>query len=115
VKYFYNARNAISYIQDIEAFRDGVSDIQTVEDIAMKSLKQWSIYLQLLMSALRLPRPELGSLNRETRGHQGRSRRTIERSILPITRIVETTKIIEITNSSLWSRRRRGLSVTPLT
>jgi uncharacterized protein (DUF1810 family) len=39
VKYFYNARNAISYIQDIEAFRDGVSDIQTVEDIAMKSLK----------------------------------------------------------------------------
>jgi hypothetical protein len=42
VKYFYNARNAIPYIQDIEIindFRDGVSDIKTVEEIAMKKLK----------------------------------------------------------------------------
>jgi hypothetical protein len=40
VKYFCNARNAIPYIQDIEiinAYHDGVSDIKTVEDIAMKS------------------------------------------------------------------------------
>jgi fructose 1,6-bisphosphatase len=39
VKHFCNARNAIPYIQDIEiinAFRDGVSDIKTVEKIAMK-------------------------------------------------------------------------------
>jgi hypothetical protein len=36
VKHFYNARNAILYIQDIEiinAFRDGVSDIKTIEEI----------------------------------------------------------------------------------
>jgi hypothetical protein len=41
VKHFYNSRNAILYIQDIEiinAFRDGVNDIKTVEDIAMKKL-----------------------------------------------------------------------------
>jgi hypothetical protein len=39
VKHFYNARNAIPYIQDIEiinTFHDGVSDIKTVEEIAMK-------------------------------------------------------------------------------
>jgi hypothetical protein len=42
VKYFYNARNAIPYIQDIEiinTFRDGVSDIKIVEDIIMKKPK----------------------------------------------------------------------------
>jgi hypothetical protein len=42
VKYFCNARNAIPYIQDIKiinAFRDGVSDIKTVEEIAMKKPK----------------------------------------------------------------------------
>jgi hypothetical protein len=42
VKYFCNARNAILYIQDIEiinAFCDGVSDIKTVDEIAMKKSK----------------------------------------------------------------------------
>jgi hypothetical protein len=42
VKYFCNDRNAIPYIQDIEiinAFHDGVSDIKTVEEIAMKKPK----------------------------------------------------------------------------
>jgi hypothetical protein len=42
VKHFYNARNTIPYIQDIEIindFCDGVSDIKTVEEIAMKKLK----------------------------------------------------------------------------
>jgi hypothetical protein len=42
VKYFYNARNAIPYIQDIEiinVFRDGVSDINTMEEITMKKPK----------------------------------------------------------------------------
>jgi hypothetical protein len=39
VKWFYNARNTISYIQDIEiinAFHDRVSDIKTVEEITIK-------------------------------------------------------------------------------
>jgi hypothetical protein len=42
VKCFCNARNAIPYIQYIEiinAFRDGVSDIKTMKEIAMKKLK----------------------------------------------------------------------------
>jgi fructose 1,6-bisphosphatase len=41
-KYFCNARNAISYIQDIEiinAFCDEVSDIKTIEEIALKKPK----------------------------------------------------------------------------
>jgi C4-type Zn-finger protein len=39
VKHFYNARNAIPYIQNIKiinAFCDRVSDIKTVEEIAIK-------------------------------------------------------------------------------
>jgi hypothetical protein len=42
VKHFYNARNGIPHIQDIEivnAFCDGVSDVKIVEEIAMKKLK----------------------------------------------------------------------------
>jgi hypothetical protein len=42
VKYFYNTRNAIPYIQDIEiinAYHDGVSDLKTMEEITMKKPK----------------------------------------------------------------------------
>jgi hypothetical protein len=42
VKYFCNARNGILHIHDIEiinAFRDGVSDLKTMEEIAMKKPK----------------------------------------------------------------------------
>jgi hypothetical protein len=42
VKCFCNARNDILHIQDIEiinAFHDGVSDVKTVEEIAMKKPK----------------------------------------------------------------------------
>jgi hypothetical protein len=42
VKYFCNVRNAIPYIQDIKiinAFCDGVTDIKTVEEIAIKKPK----------------------------------------------------------------------------
>jgi hypothetical protein len=42
VKHFCNARNDIPYIQDIKiinAFCDGVSDIKTIEEIAMKKPK----------------------------------------------------------------------------
>jgi hypothetical protein len=38
-KYFCNARNTIPYIQIINVFRDRVSDIKTVEEIAMKKSK----------------------------------------------------------------------------
>jgi hypothetical protein len=42
VKHFCNAKNGIPHIQDIEiinVFRDGVSDIKTMEEIAMKKPK----------------------------------------------------------------------------
>jgi fructose 1,6-bisphosphatase len=42
MKCFCNASNAISYIQDIKiinAFRDEVSDIKTMEEITMKKPK----------------------------------------------------------------------------
>jgi hypothetical protein len=42
VKHFCNTRNAIPYIQDIKiinAYRDGVSDIKTIEEITMKKPK----------------------------------------------------------------------------
>jgi hypothetical protein len=42
VKHFCNARNAILHIQDIEiinTIRDGVSDLKTIEEIAMKKPK----------------------------------------------------------------------------
>jgi NACalpha-BTF3-like transcription factor len=39
VKHFCNARNAILDIQIINAFCNGVSDIKTVEEIAMKKPK----------------------------------------------------------------------------
>jgi hypothetical protein len=51
VKRFCNARNDIPYIQDIEninAFRDGVSDLKTVEEIALKKPKT---VIDLLMVA----------------------------------------------------------------
>jgi hypothetical protein len=42
VKYFYNARNGIPYIQDIKiinAFHNGVNDLKTMEEIDMKKPK----------------------------------------------------------------------------
>jgi hypothetical protein len=42
VKHFCSARNSIPHIQDIEiinALRDGVSDVKTVEEIAIKKPK----------------------------------------------------------------------------
>jgi hypothetical protein len=42
VKHFFNAKNDIPYIQDVEiinAFRDKVGDIKTMEEIGMKKTK----------------------------------------------------------------------------
>jgi hypothetical protein len=48
VKHFCNARNDIPHIQDIEiinAFRDDVSDVKIVEEIAMKKPKTVADFL----------------------------------------------------------------------
>jgi hypothetical protein len=51
VKCFFNARNTIPYIQDIEiinAFYDGVCDIKNVEEIAMKKPKMGAELLAIV-------------------------------------------------------------------
>jgi hypothetical protein len=50
VKYFYNARNVIPYIQDIKiinAFHDRVTDVKTVEEITMKKPKTVADFLAI--------------------------------------------------------------------
>jgi hypothetical protein len=56
VKCFYNTRNVIRYIQDIEiinAFRDGVSDIKTVEEIAIKKSKMMADLLTVANTCIK--------------------------------------------------------------
>jgi hypothetical protein len=77
VKHFCNAKNAILYFQDIEIINnihDGVSDIETVEEIAMKKPKIVTVLLVVTDDASRPMRPELGSLNHMARGPRRRSR-----------------------------------------
>jgi hypothetical protein len=59
VKCFYNTRNAILYIQDIEiinSFRDGVSDIKTVKEITMKKSKTVVDLLVVADACIEAPR-----------------------------------------------------------
>jgi hypothetical protein len=84
-KHFYITRNTIPYIQDMEiinAFRDEVSDVKTVEEITMKKARTMADPLAAW--------PEPGSLNHVTRGHRGRWCRTIRRSTQ---QIIETITI----------------------
>jgi hypothetical protein len=56
VKCFCNTRNVIRYIQDIEiinAFRDGVSDIKTVEEIAIKKSKMMADLLTVANTCIK--------------------------------------------------------------
>jgi hypothetical protein len=115
VKCFCNTRKAVPYIQDIKiinAFCDGVSDIKTVEDIASKKPKQWSICSQSLTYALRLLRPRLDSWSLTARGPRRRSRMIKKSTRLTVETawIAETTGIAAIVSSSPQIRRRRGLS-----
>jgi hypothetical protein len=64
VNHFYSTRNTIPYIQDIEivnTFHDGVSDIKTIEEIAMKKPKMVAdllavtdVYIEALEALARL-------------------------------------------------------------
>jgi hypothetical protein len=113
VKCFCNARNAIPYIQDIEiinAFCDGVSDIKTVEEIAMKKPKTVADLLVVAAYALRLPRPGLDFLSPVARGPQRRSR-TIEKSTQLVGEIAKTADIMGISSSSPRITKKRDISV----
>jgi hypothetical protein len=61
VKHFCNTKNAIPYIHDIKVintFRDGVSDIKTMEEIAMKKPKTVADLLTVANVSLRPLRPD---------------------------------------------------------
>jgi hypothetical protein len=109
VKYFYNAKNAIPYIQNIKiinAFCDGVSDIKTAEEIAMKKPKMIVDLLAVTDVYIEASGSQ-ASLNHVARGPQIRSR-TIGTSTQPIR---EITGIVEITSNNHQIRRRRDCSV----
>jgi hypothetical protein len=75
VKRFCNDRNGIPYIQDIEiinVFRDGVSDLKTVEEIAMKKPKMMANLLAVVDVCIEASEARARLL--ESRG-QGPSRR----------------------------------------
>jgi hypothetical protein len=81
VKHFCNARNAIPYIQDIEiinAFRDEVSDIKTVEEIAMKKLKAIADLLAIANVCIEASEAQARLL--ESRG-KGTSRKKDDREV----------------------------------
>jgi hypothetical protein len=116
VKCFCNTRNAIPYVQDneiINAFRDGVSNIKTMEEITMKKTKTCPICSHLRTHASRLPKPRLHFLS-PVAGDPRRRCSTIGKSTRltgEITRIMEITDTVETASSSPQIRRRRDLSV----
>jgi hypothetical protein len=81
VKCFCNARNGIPYIQDneiINAFRDGVSDLKTVEEIAMKKPKTVADLLAVADICIEASKARARFL--ESRG-KGASRRRDDREV----------------------------------
>jgi hypothetical protein len=75
VKCFCNASNAILYIQDIEiinTFCDRVSDIKTVEEIAMKKLKTVADLLTVVNVCIEASEARAQLLESRARGPQGR-------------------------------------------
>jgi hypothetical protein len=81
VKRFCNARNDISYIQDIEiinAYRDDVSDLKTVEEIAMKKPK--TVADLLAVANVCIEASEARARFLESRG-KGPSRRRVYREV----------------------------------
>jgi hypothetical protein len=114
MKHFCNTRNAISYIQDIEiinAFRDEVSDIKIVEEIAMKKPIMVADMLVVVDMSLSLSKPGLDFLSPAARGPQRRSR-MIGKSTRLTEEITKIVDIAGITSSSPWIRKRRGISIT---
>jgi hypothetical protein len=72
VKYFCNTRNAIPNIQDIEivnAFRDGVTDIKTVEEITMTKPKIVTNLLTIAKVCIKAFEARAQLLTHKTRGH----------------------------------------------
>jgi hypothetical protein len=116
VKHFCNARNAIPHIQDIEiinTFYDGVSDIKTVEEIAMKKPK--TVADLLVVADVCVEASEAWARLLESRG-KGPSRKKDDREVSTADKeIGRTAEITSITASSPRIRRRRDPSDAPMT
>jgi hypothetical protein len=94
VKCFYNTKKAIPYIQDIEiinVFRDGVSDIKTVEEIAMKKPKMVANLLAVVDTCIEASEARARLFESHARGPKRRS--------------------MTIMASSTLIKKKRGLSV----
>jgi hypothetical protein len=94
VKCFYNTKKAIPYIQDIEiinVFRDGVSDIKTVEEIAMKKPKMVANLLAVVDTCIEASEARARLFESHARGPTRRS--------------------MTIVASSTLIKKKRGLSV----
>jgi hypothetical protein len=86
VKRFCNVRNDIPHIQDIEiinAFRDGVSDLKTAEEIAMKKPK--TVADLLMVAGVCIEASEARARLLESRG-KGPSRRRHDRVVNTVER-----------------------------
>jgi hypothetical protein len=71
VKHFCKVRNAIPYIQDTEiinTFRDGVSDIKTMEEIAMKKPKMVADLLTIADACIEASEPWAGLFESHGKG-----------------------------------------------
>jgi hypothetical protein len=111
VKCFCNARNAIPHIQDIEiinSFRDGVSDIKTVEEIAMKKPKMVADLLSV--ADVCIDASEARARLLESCGKGLQEGRTIGRSILLNGEIGKTAGIKDSVENSPRIRKREDLS-----
>jgi hypothetical protein len=119
VKCFCNARNATSYIQDIEiinVFHNGVSDIKTIEEITMNKPKTMADLLAIADVCIEASKARALRLESCGKGPQKRSR-MIRRSTQPIVEIVGITEIMEIadiagiTSINPQIRRRKDHSI----
>jgi hypothetical protein len=110
MKYFCNVRNAIPYIQDIKiinAFCDGVSDIKTVEEIAMKKPKTIADLLAVTDVCIEASEAQARLLKSRARGPH--ERRMIARSTQLTGVIVGTEETTYSVVSNPQSRKRRCL------
>jgi hypothetical protein len=116
VKHFYNSRNAISYIQDIEiinSFCDGVSDIKTVEEIAMK--KPNTVADLLAVAGVCIEASEARARLLESWGKGTSRKRKITRSTQLTEAITRTEETVDIMTSNSRSRKRKDLFGIPMT
>jgi hypothetical protein len=84
VKYFCNTKNAIPNIQEIKiinAFRDRVTDIQTIEEITMKKPKVMANLLAIADECIEASEVQAPLLDACKRPPQRRRSRRIRRSM----------------------------------